>query len=81
MEFEIDDDHFAEALLNMDLPDSKESSGSDLYSTRMLVQGSDAWFAARKNRLTASNFGTAAGLSKYFCCVTLMMMLFPLTSE
>lgn len=73
MEFEFDDDQFEAALLNIDLPDSKpellhthppETPVLDSKLTRSLVQGSDAWFAARKNKLTASNFGTASGLSK-----------------
>jgi len=32
---------------------------------RDVAQGSNAWFAARKGRLTASRFGAAAGLSRY----------------
>lgn len=33
--------------------------------TRSLVQGSDAWFKARKTKLTGSNMAVAAGLSPY----------------
>ncbi len=38
---------------------------ASLASTRELTQGTPEWFAARRSRLTASNFGTAAGISKY----------------
>ena len=70
---EFDDAQFEAALLDIDLPGSTqkplhahvpETSSLDLELVRSLVQGTDAWFAARKNKLTASNFGTAAGLSK-----------------
>lgn len=73
MEFEFDDAQFEAALLGIDLPeitqeplhtDATKTSVIDLELARSLVQGTDAWFAARKNKLTASNFGTAAGLSK-----------------
>ena len=76
MEFEFDDDQFELALLNIDMPASKQvhthkCSCIDAKLARSLIQGSDAWFAARKNRLTASNFATAAGLSKYVTPTTL----------
>jgi len=35
------------------------------YWQHLSPQGTDAWLAARKGRLTASNFGTAVGLNKF----------------
>jgi putative phage-type endonuclease len=39
--------------------------GDDAAVALLSKQGSAAWFAARSGRLTASRFGTAAGLSRY----------------
>ena len=37
----------------------------EMAALRDVAQGSAAWFAARKGRLTASRFGAAACLSRY----------------
>ena len=37
----------------------------EVAALRDVAQGSNAWFTARKGRLTASRFGAAAGLSRY----------------
>ena len=36
-----------------------------MVALRNVAQGSTAWFAARKGRLTASRFGAATNLSRY----------------